>query len=209
MAEGDLRARQNCLASHSHQAIEIHRPQGVAVGHEVMDIWMDGAPMRIVVKDLEERGDDVIVRHHIDWIGSDGTVEASTENAAEIKKRRRLGPLVPSSDGANSRLAGMHSRSTLRAQDEPTGGIDFAERHASVRAGLCGNTRSSSQQADISRSDPLSSPPRKGEGAGRRLVDPRFSGPHRFAPVDLEVFLVDPAVRPLHPFAQADAGRPA
>jgi hypothetical protein len=71
----------------SHEAIEIHSRWGVGIGHAVVAEWFDTTPMRISVKSLGERGAHVLVHHHIDWIGENGRIDSSIDNAAMIETR--------------------------------------------------------------------------------------------------------------------------
>lgn len=78
---------KEALLSASHSAIEIHSPWGVGIGHAVVSDWFDVTPMRISVKSLAERGPEVLVHHHIDWIGEDGRIDSSIDNTALIETR--------------------------------------------------------------------------------------------------------------------------
>jgi hypothetical protein len=75
------------LFSISHAAIEIHGPQGIGSGHQILSDWFESEPMRISIKALAERGSELLVHHHIDWFGENGQIEYSIDNAALIEIR--------------------------------------------------------------------------------------------------------------------------
>lgn len=71
----------------SDDAIEIHGPSGVGVGHSILADWFDTMPMRIFIKSLAECDSEVLVYHHIDWLNADNEIESSIDNAAIIGTR--------------------------------------------------------------------------------------------------------------------------
>lgn len=83
--EAITRRDWSALTRCSHPDIRIHGPDGVGVGHEVMRMWFDTAPMAIAIRSLAERDQAVLVRHQIDWLGSEGQIEQTIENAALIE----------------------------------------------------------------------------------------------------------------------------
>jgi hypothetical protein len=83
----DAISRQDKLAIllHSHADIEVHGPNGVTTGREAIAEWYRSIPMRISIRRIVERGSEVLVHHHIEWLSADGTVEDTIDNAALIE----------------------------------------------------------------------------------------------------------------------------
>lgn len=62
--------------------IAIHGPDGIARGKPVIEVYFTDLRMNIAVSRLAERGNEVAVHHHIDFLDGDGNITDSIDNAA-------------------------------------------------------------------------------------------------------------------------------
>ncbi len=106
------RDREELLAL-SDEAIRIYGPDGVGVGHGVLEAWFDAMPMRIEVKSIVDKGQRLLVEHHIDWLDAEGNAEYSIDNAAWIEvaegkvvSYRRADDSAPGEAGTGDTAAG-------------------------------------------------------------------------------------------------------